>query len=283
MLKGAAGWGQVLRDIAAEISRNHVSMMAAAIAFYALLSIFPGLSALISLYGLVANPMAVTNLVSALGGILPREAVGLISHQLYPLVHAPPVKLSLAFFVSLALTVWSAMSGTSMVMQALTIARQEKDRRGIIEFYLVAAALTAGLILFGVLALLLVAVFPTVLGFFRIPAFVSNAISAVRWLILAVGTLFGLQIVYRFAPDGNGGRAAWISLGAVVATALWLVGSAAFSLYVAHFDSYDKTYGSLGAVIVLMIWFYLTAFTILAGAEFDVAVERRRRDMDARS
>jgi membrane protein len=276
MLNGAAEWKQVLHDTGAEISRKHVSMMAAAVAFYALLSIFPGLSALVSLYGLYANPAAVTNLLSTLSWFLPSEAIGLLSRQLYPLIHAGPEKLSLAFCLSLVLTLWSALSGTSMIMQALTIAHDCEDRRGIVKFYLIAAALTAVLILSGVLSLILVAVFPTALAGLHMPGFIASAVSLARWPFLALGALFGLSIVYRFAPDGNGDRVSWITPGAILAVALWLCGSAAFSAYVAHFGSYDKTYGSLGAVIVLMMWFYLTGFTILAGAEFDVALRRRR-------
>ncbi|HEV2302899.1 MAG TPA: YihY/virulence factor BrkB family protein [Stellaceae bacterium] len=274
---GGTGWWTILREVGDEIGRHNVAMMAAALAFYALLSLFPGLSALISLYGLVANPSGVRSLLSSLGGILPHAAVTLLSQQLLALINAGHAKLGLAFLASVALAVWSAMSGTGVLMQALTLAHDRVEDRGFLEFYLIAAALTAGLIVFGCFSLLFVIVVPAALQTHALPHLWREAVTLARWPMLAGLGIVGLAIVYRFAPRRRNGEFKYVTPGAVLATLLWIIASAGFSLYVARFGSYDRTYGSLGAAVVLLLWLYLTAFIILAGAELDCVLESRRR------
>jgi membrane protein len=165
-------------------------------------------------------------------------------------------------------------------MQALTVACDETENRGSLQFYLTAAALTAGFILFGVLALFLIAVIPAVLDWLRLPDFWRGAVSLIRWPILAGLGVVGLSIVYRLAPSRGARR--WISAGAIASALLWIIGSFGFSLYVARFGSYDKTYGSLGAVVILLIWSYLTAYIILAGAELDAGIAQSAASSDSR-
>jgi membrane protein len=269
-------WWRPLGDLWRELGDNNVSVMAAGVAFYALLAIFPGLSALISLYGLVADPSTVQNLLLSLVGVLPAEAINLLSAQLHSLIAAPPAKLGLGLVVSLAVALWSAMSGTSMLMQAMTMACEAKEQRGLVRFYLTAAGLTAGLVLVGVVSLLLVAVIPAVVDLLPLPAASREAIDYLRWPLLAVVAIGALGVTYRYAPSRCGESWRWISPGAVAAMLLWIAGSAGFSFYVARFGSYDKTYGSLGAVVVLLMWFYLTAYIVLAGAELNTVLARSR-------
>lgn len=275
--KAGDGWWTVLRQLGAEIARDNVSMMAAAVAFYGLLSIFPGLSMVISLYGLFANPNEVGSLLSSLGWVLPHEAVELLSRQLFSLLAAAPAKLGVALLASIALALWSSMSGTATLMQALTRAQERKDDRGILRFYLVAAALTVGLVLFGCCALLLVIVLPAAMQTHALPPFWRDTAGLLRWPLLVVLGVVGVAIAYRFAAPQKKGDHRWITAGAILATLLWIVSSAGFSFYVGNFASYDRTYGPLGAVVVLLLWFYLTAFIMLAGAEFDSVLERRSR------
>jgi len=248
-------------------------MMSAGVAFYALLSIFPALSALISIYGLFADRSDVQREVDLFAGILPAEALTLLSDQMNSLVHAPPARLGLGLVVSLSVALWSAMSGTTGLMQALTVASDETEDRGSFAFYLTAAALTAGFVLFGVFSLFVVAVIPAVLNCLALPDLWRDSVSLIRWPILAGRGVVGLSIIYRFAPSRSVKRG--ISAGAIAATLLWIIGSLGFSLYVARIGSYDRTYGSLGAVIILLMWFYLTAYIILAGAELDDEIAKR--------
>jgi len=270
------GWWTILRNFWAEIDRDHVSIMAAGIAFYALLSIFPGMSALISIYGLVADPAAIENQLNSLSGVLPQEALKLLSDQLHALVAAPRDKLGLGLVVSLLLALWSAISGTGALMQALTVAFEERENRGVLSFYGRAIALTLGVGLFALLSLFLIAVIPAVIGSLPISELWRDRVSLIRWPILAILAILALCVLYRYAPARQDPCWHCFSAGTIGAAVLWLVGSAGFSFYVAHFSSYDKTYGSLGAVVILLMWFYVTAYIILAGAELNSEIEKAR-------
>ena len=163
-------------------------------------------------------------------------------------------------------------------MQALTIAFEEKETRGPIPFYLRAIGLTVGIGLFAVLSLFLIAVVPALIGALPLPELWRDRISLIRWPILAGLVLLALALAYRFAPARRTPRWHWLSPGTVGAALLWLIGSAGFSFYVARFGSYDKTYGSLGAVVILLMWFYLTAYIVLAGAELNAEIEKARAE-----
>jgi membrane protein len=271
------GSGRIIANVWAEIDRDHISMMAAGVAFYGLLSIFPGMSALISVYGLVADPAVIERQVSVLSEVLPGEALQLLSEQLHSLIAAPTAKLGIGLVVSLGLALWSATSGTGTLMQALTVAYEEKNTRGIIAFYVRAIALTIAIGIFGLVSLFLIAVVPAAIDWLPIPAMWRAGVALIRWPILAGLVFVALALVYRFAPARRTPRWDWLSPGTVAAALLWLIGSAGFSFYVARFGSYDKTYGALGAVVVLLMWLYVSAYIVLAGAELNSAIEKARR------
>jgi len=273
----ASGWGRIIAELWAELDRDNISVIAAGVAFYGLLAIFPGMSALISIYGLVADPAVIEGQVAALSGVLPQEALELLSDQLHNLIAAPHATLGAGLIVSLVLALWSAMSGTGALMRALTVAYEEQDRRGVIGFYGWAMALTIGTGAFGLLSLFLIAVVPAVVDFLPVPVVWRDAVALIRWPILAGIVLIALGFLYRFAPARQTPRWHWLDPGTIAAALLWLVGSAGFSFYVERFASYDKTYGSLGAVVVLLMWFYVSAYIVLVGAELNSAIEKARR------
>jgi len=274
--KACPGWWAILTNFWAELDRDHVSIMAAGVAVYALLSVFPGMSALISLYGLVSDPATMEHQLSSLSGVLPEEALKLLSDQLHALVAAPPDKLGLGLLVSLLLALWSATSGTGALMQALTVAYEERDERGILSFYGLAIALTVGVGLFALLSLFLIAVLPAIIDTLPLSELWRDRLSLIRWPLLAVLALIAFAALYRYAPSRR--QPCWhcLSAGTIAAALLWLIGSAGFSFYVARFSSYDKTYGSIGAVVILLMWFYVTAFIILGGAELNSEIEKAR-------
>jgi membrane protein len=274
--KARLGWWTILTNFWAELDRDHVSIMAAGVAFYALLSIFPGMSALISIYGLVADPATIENQLNSLAGILPQEALKLLSDQLHALVAAPRNKLGLGLVVSLLLALWSSTSGTGAVMQALNVAFEEEERRGVLSFYGRAIALTLGIGLFALLSLFLIAVVPAIINLLPLSELWRDRVSLIRWPLLAIFAIVALGVLYRYAPARQHPSWNCLSPGTIAAAVLWLVGSAGFSFYVARFSSYDKTYGSLGAVVILLMWFYVTAFIILAGAELNSEIEKAR-------
>jgi membrane protein len=215
--------------------------------------------------------------VAALTGVLPQEVLKLLSDQLHSLIAAPPAKLGLGLIVSLALALWSAMSGTGALMRALTVAYEEQDRRGVIGFYGRALALTIGIGAFGLVSLFLIAVVPVVVDLLPVPSAWRDAIALIRWPVLAAVIVIALGCLYRFAPARQAPYWHLLGAGTIGAALLWLVGSAGFSFYVERFASYNKTYGSLGAVVVLLMWCYVSAYIVLAGAELNSAIERARR------
>jgi membrane protein len=271
-----SGWGKILASVWAKLGRDHVSIMAAGVAFYGLLSIFPGMSTLISIYGLAADPSIIESELNSLSGILPQEALKLLSDQAHALIANPPAKLGIGLMVSLLLTLWSATSGASSLMQALTVVYEETEDRSVASFYLQAVALTIAITAFAVLSLFLVAVVPVIIDRLPLPEASRGAVGLIRWPLLAGLVLPALALVYRFAPARRSPCWSWFSPGTVAAALLWLLGSAGFSFYVARFSSYDKTYGSLGAVVILLMWFYVSAFIVLAGAELNWEYEKAR-------
>jgi membrane protein len=273
----AAAWGGIIAGVWTRLDRDNISVIAAGVAFYGLLAIFPAMSALISIYGLVADPAVIERQVAAWSGVLPQEVLRLLSDQLHGLIAAPPVRLGVGLIVSLFLALWSATSGTGALMRALTAAYEETDRRGVIAFYGRALALTIAIGIFGLVSLFLIAVVPAAVDLLPVPTAWRDAFALIRWPMLAGIVLVALGFLYRFAPARRAPHWFWIEPGTIAAALLWLIGSAGFSFYVERFASYNKTYGSLGAVVVLLMWFYLSAYIVLAGAELNSAVEKARR------
>jgi membrane protein len=270
-------WGRIIANVWTDIDRDHISIMAAGVAFYTLLSIFPAMSALISIFGLVADPQVIERQLADLSEVLPQDVLKLLADQLHNLIAAAPGKLGVGLTVSLALALWSATSGTGTLMQALTVAYEEKNTRGVIAFYLRAMVLTIAIDIFGLVSLFLIAVVPVVLDWLPIPSVWRTSVALIRWPILAGLVFVALSLVYRFAPARQAPRWHWLSPGTIAAALLWLIGSAGFSFYVERVAAYDKTYGALGAVVVLLIWLYLSAYIVLAGAELNSATEKMRR------
>jgi membrane protein len=271
----AAGWWRILKRLFADISRDNVSLMAAGVAFYGLLSLAPGFTAMVALYGLMFDPSQVQTQVAAMEGMVPEEARKLIADQLTTIAQGSSSTLGISFVVSLALAVWSANSATSALMQALNVAYGEREKRNVLRYYGTALVLTGAAVLSGILTLFLVAVIPAVVGLLPFGDLAKNLVGWIRWPVLAILFATGLSVVYRYAPSRNEPRWSWVSAGAVAATVLWLTGSALFSLYVEKFATYNKTYGSLGAVVVLLMWLWLSAYAVLLGAELNAEMEHQ--------
>lgn len=269
------GWWQVLRRAVAESSADHVPMLAGGVAYFGFLAIFPALVAAVTLYGLVADPATVAEQVRSLAAALPREAQPLITDQLAAVASGSGGALGVGLVVSLLAALWSASSGVGNLMQAVNLAYDEEEHRGFVALRGTALLLTAGAVVFVLATLALVAAVPVLLE--AIPLGVVGTVLAqvVRWALLVALVVVALAVVYRVAPDRDSPRFEWVSPGAMVAAVLWLVGSLLFSLYVNNFGSYNKTYGALAGVVVLLLWLYLTAYIVLLGAEVNAEAERQ--------
>jgi membrane protein len=269
------GWWDILLRVKDDLSRTNVSLIAAGLAFYAFLAIPSALTALVALYGLAFDPSAVGKQIDAMSAIMPADAIRIVSTILTSITTSSGSKLSVALGISVLLALWSARSGTASLMTALNMAYEEEEKRGFIRFNVHAFVLTLFATIFALLALALVAVLPVVIDLLPLGSYGKLVASVVRWPVLVLLLVASLSAIYRFAPSREQARWRWVSWGATVATMLWLVGSILFSLYVSTIAAYDKTYGSLGAVVVLLMWLYVTCYVILLGAELNAGIEHQ--------
>jgi membrane protein len=262
-------WWRHLRRVWRALVRDNISIMAAGAAYYSMLSIFPAMSALVLTYGLIADPITIELHIDTLSGLLPAEALKLVSDQLHALATAPSTKLGAGLVLSVLFALWTATSASSAMMNALTVAYDGREKRGIFHFYGLAVALTVGLVLFAAISLLLIAGVPALMIQIPEPPPWGDIVPYLRWPLLVVIVVMGLGTFYRIAPSRD--RPTWdfLRIGTITASLFWLAGSAAFSFYASNFGSYDRTYGSLGAVAALLVWLYVTAYVILAGAELN--------------
>lgn len=258
-----------LRRVQQRIGRDNLNVVAAGVAFYGLLALFPFLAALISVFGLVADPASVREQLQTVQGAVPAEAYGIIDDQVRQLAERGAT-LSINLIVSTAIALYSSTRGVKAMMGALNIVYGAAEKRNIIKQNLVAIALTAGSIVGVVVALLLVVVLPAVFAFVGLTGGVTaELILAGRWLLMLAGLVVALNVVYAIAPNRPRSRFRALTWGSVTAAVLWVVASMVFSWYVASFASYNETYGSLGAVVILLMWFFVGAYAVLVGAEID--------------
>ena len=269
------GWWDIVMRTKDDVSRNNLSLIAAGAAFYGFLAIPSAITALVSLYGLMFDPRGVQRQVEAMRGLLPDEAIRLISEQLQTLASHSNSTLGAGLVMSLALALWSARSGISSMITALNIVYGEAEKRGYVRLQLVALGLTVGAVLSVLVALALIAVLPAVLNLAPLGGVGKTIAALIRWPILIALVIVALAAIYRLAPSREEPKWRWVSWGAVTATVLWIVASALFSIYVGRFATYDKSYGSLGAVVVLLMWLYLSAFVVLFGAQLNAEIEHQ--------
>jgi len=272
------GWRDVLLRTKDEISDDHISITAAGMAFYALLAIFPAIVAAVSLWALLADPQQVQQQIQQLSGILPQQAATIIQDQARKVASGASTGASLAGIAGVLFALYSASKGTKAMIEGLNIVYDEDEKRGFFMLNIVALALTLFLVAGVLVSIGVVMVLPAVLGSLGLGSLVQGLITWLRWPILLVLAMLGLGIIYRFAPSRDRARWQWVSWGAVAATLLWIAGSIAFSIYVRNFGSYNETYGTLGAVIILLLWLWLSSFVLLLGAELNAELERQTRE-----
>jgi membrane protein len=276
----APGWKDVLWRTYQGINDKNLFLVAGGVTYYVLLALFPALLALVFVYGLVFDRAQVEAQVGAMSGVLPEAAQKLIATELHQIVSSSGGALSVGVVISVLFALWSASRGMSGMMSGLDIAYGETEERSFIRFNLIALGLTLGLLVAGVIAIALVAVLPAVVAALQgggAGGIVKWVALIVEWPILLGVIMVMLALLYRYAPDRRAPQWRWASPGAIIAGVLWIVGSILFSVYVANFGNYNATYGSLGAVVVLLTWLYLSAFVVLLGAEINAEIERQTK------
>lgn len=268
-------WRRLPGRVLAQINNDRVGLTAAGIAFYALLAIFPGLAAVVSLWGLFADPATVSEEISGFSAILPGDVVSALRQQATEVAQSSGGAIGAALAFSLALTLFSASRAVKAVMHALNIVYGEKETRGFLRFNIEAYAMTFAVAVGFMTALAAVAVVPVVFDFIGLDSLLQPVIGFIRWPILFVGGWAGIAALYKFAPARPSAAWKWLSPGAGAAIILWIVASGLFSVYVQNFANYNETYGSIGAVVVLLMWFWVSAFVFLVGAEIDSEIEQQ--------
>ena len=263
----ARGWLQIVKRAFAESTKDNVSMLAGGVAFFGFVAIFPALIALISVYGLVADPSEAAATVQSVTSGLPTSVQPLIADQLASITSASSGGLTTGLIISALAALFSASSGVQNLMAAVNVAYDESETRGAIKLRSIALALTLGAVVFIIVAIVLVAVAPILLDQLGVLGRLLGQV--VRWVLLVLLVVLGLGVVYRVAPDRKAPQFRWVTLGSAFATVLWVAGSVVFSVYVNNFGSYNKTYGALAGVIVLLLWLYLTSYIVLLGAEIN--------------
>jgi membrane protein len=271
----ARGWLQIVKRSWAEHNADQMPIIGAGVAFFAFLAVFPALIATISLYGLVASPEQVSAQIESLSAQLPVEAQTLLEEQLRAITANSGGALTFSLIISILAALWSAAGGTGNLISAVNIAYDEAETRSFIKRKALALGLTLGAIVFVLVTFGLIAIVPAVLD--TLPLGIVGTILAqvVRWVLLLGVVAGSLAVLYRLAPDRDAPKMRWVSLGSVVVTVIWAVVSLLFSFYVDNFGSYDKTYGAIAGVIVLMLWLYLTCYLVLLGAEINSETEHQ--------
>ena len=269
-----AGWRDILLRVKSEISDDHVSTAAAGVAFYGLLSAFPTIAALIGIAGLVMDPQTIESQLEQVASILPPDAASIVQDQARQVAQNGS-SATFAAFGGILLALYSASSGMRTLMDSMNIAYDEDEKRGFVRLYATSIALTILLIVGAVIALAATVVLPAVLATIGLGGVFQAVLTYGRWPLLALVMILGLAVIYRYGPSRDDAQWRWITPGSIVATILWIVASVLFSIYVSNFGSYNQTYGSLGGVIILLMWFWITAFVVLLGAELNAEMEHQ--------
>lgn len=267
------GWRQVLFRVKDQIGADNISIVSAGVAFYGFLAVFPAIAALVMIYGLIADPAAVRDQLNQYEGLIPPDVAKLMTTRMQEVTSKSPAGLSVGLLLSLGFALWSATKGITALMTAMNIAYRQPDTRSIVWRNIFAILFTFGGIVFFILSVTLVAAIPAAIAVLQPRSFPVNLLLWSRWAVLAILVVTALSILYRYAPHRNAARLQWITPGAILAGALWLLLSLGFSYYVQNFGNYDEMFGPLSAVVVLLMWFYLSAFIVCIGAELNAELE----------
>jgi len=271
------GWKDVLLRVKDQMEKDNLPIMAAGVAFYFFMALFPALLAAVSLYALVTDPQQLQEHMNYAGNVLPAEAHDILTDRLESIIETQDSGLGWGLAISLLFSIWSANKGTFFLFRALNVVYDEKSTRGMIKQNAITLSFTIGFMIVGILSMTIVIAFPALIGVLGLPDILETVLRYARWLVMAVIVMFCFAMIYQFAPQRQHPKLRWVSPGSIIATVLWILGSLAFSLYVQNFDNFEEMYGSVAAVIILMLWLNLTAFIILMGAEINAELEHQTK------
>ena len=283
------GMGQRLRilwAVATRVGSSQIGVIAAGVAFYSLLAVFPAIAAIVALAGLFIEPEAVVAQFETITRFVPEEAAAILIDEASAVAGTGDNGLTLAMVLGVAFAIYLTTRATTALIYGLNRVHASDEIRGIVHYWITVVLLTASLVIGAAVMFVLLVATPTILAFVPeeiVPGSTAEAVRAARWLLLALLILVGLAVLYRFGPadvagvGGSGTRKwRWLTPGSALAAVLWVAGSFGFSLYVAHFGNYNASFGSLAGVVILLTWFWLSAFVVLLGGLLDAEIARAR-------
>ncbi|MDY6945811.1 MAG: YihY/virulence factor BrkB family protein [Pseudomonadota bacterium] len=269
------GWWDVLWRVKDQLDADNVSIVAGGLALFALLAVFPSLAAAVAIYGLVASPDAIAAQMQAFTGLLPPATLEILQNQLNQLVSQRSETLSVGVIVGIVLAMWSARKGMVALISAVNVAYNEHDRRSFLMRMVMSMAFTVCAVLGFVVMVSIGVAVPIVLAFFPLGSATEWVLLGVRWGLLWIIAVFALSILYRIAPHRTRPRWEWVNAGSIIAATLWLLGSGVFAIYVRSFNTFGEAYGAIGGVVVMLMWFYVSAYVVILGAEINSELERQ--------
>lgn len=269
------GWKDILLGIWKNLGKDRVVVVAAGVTFYSILALFPAIAALVALYGLFAEPSTIASHLDSIAGLVPGGAIEVMRDQITRVASQGRTALGLTFIVSLLVSLWSANAGMKSLFDALNLVYDESEKRGFFKLNLVSLTFTLLTIVFVMVAIGAVVVVPVVLNFLGLGDATELVIKIARWPALFIVVTLALAFLYRYGPSREKARWHWLTWGSVFAAVGWLVVSILFSWYAENFGNYNKTYGSLGAIIAFMFWIWLSIIVVLIGGELNVETEHQ--------
>lgn len=268
-------WKSIILAVYHSLDDDRVLAVAAGVTFYGLLAIFPAIGALVSLYGLFADPLAIRDTMSAMSTMLPGGALDIVGEQIQRVSAAGSGKLSVTFISGLAIALWGANAGIKALFDAVNVAYGKKEERGFLKLNLISLTFTLVGIVLALTILGGVVILPHAITYLGLDSSIDIALRFGRWPIIWLIVALAFSLLYRFGPtDSLDPKWKWITWGSAIASLLWLLASILFSWYTANFGSYNETYGSLGAAIGFMTWLWLSATVIIVGAEINSEIEQ---------
>lgn len=267
------GWWQIGKRLVVKVQRDNLSLIAAGVAFYFLLAIFPLLAALISLYGLFVDSAQLTQHMQVVVSIFPNDSHYIIEDQIHKLISKSDITLSTGFALSLTLALYSGGKGAQALVTACNITYQEDHGRGFLRGIFVRVILTLCMVLSVIFALSLMSILPSVIRYLSGFDLSKSQAKWITWPLMLLLFNVVLSALYRYGPVRSNAKWRWVTPGSLFASVTWVVVSAGFSYYLSQFAKYNETYGSIGGIVILLMWFYLSAYAILLGAELNSATE----------
>jgi membrane protein len=269
------GWYDILWRTYREMNSDRLLSIAGGVSFFVLLAIFPAVTALVSAYGLFFNTSTITDNLSLLNDVVPDNVLSIVHEQASRIASNSGRALSIGFVVGIVASLWSAMSGVKAIIDALNVIYEQKEGRNVFKLNVVALVFTlAGFAAF-LLAIAAIVILPLILSPIGLGSMTETLTRIARWPVLLVVLLIGLAVLYRYGPDRRAARWQWVSVGSVFAAVTWIAASFLFSWYLVSFANYNATYGSLGAVVGLMIWLWISTILVLLGAELNAEIEHQ--------